>query len=136
MLLSEREMGLSDDHEGIVELPEETEVGSPAADALGLSDPMIPEIGLTPNRQDCAGVRGIARDLAAAGLGKLKPLLRARSKGSFEPIIKWQRELPANGVDTCPLVVGRYFRGIKNGPSCNGSRSTACDWSSPEFRHL
>ena len=49
MLLSEREMGLSDDHEGIVELPEETEVGSPAADALGLSDPMI-EIGLTPNR--------------------------------------------------------------------------------------
>ncbi len=116
MLLSEREMGLSDNHEGIVELPEETEVGSPAADALGLSDPMI-EIGLTPNRQDCAGVRGIARDLAAAGLGKLKPLYAPEVKGSFEPIIKWQRELPANGVDACPLVVGRYFRGIKNGPS-------------------
>ena len=116
MLLSEREMGLSDDHEGIVELPEETEVGSPAADALGLSDPMI-EIGLTPNRQDCAGVRGIARDLAAAGLGKLKPLCAPEVKGSFEPVIKWRRELPANGVDACPLVVGRYFRGIKNGPS-------------------
>ena len=61
MLLSEREMGLSDDQEGIVELPEDAEVGSAAFEVMGLSDPVI-EIGLTPNRQECAGVRGIASD--------------------------------------------------------------------------
>ena len=116
MLLSEREMGLSDDHEGIVELPDDTTVGTPAVDALGLSDPII-EIGLTPNRQDCAGIRGIARDLAAAGLGTLKPLDAPQTDGSFEPPIKWQRDLPADAQDACPLVVGRYFRGVKNGPS-------------------
>ena len=116
MLLSEREMGLSDDHEGIVELPDDTEIGTPAVDALGLSDPVI-EIGLTPNRQDCAGIRGIARDLAAAGLGTLKPLDAPETDGTFEPPIKWQRDLPADAEDACPLVVGRYFRGVKNGPS-------------------
>ena len=73
MLCSEAELGLSDEHDGIIELANDTETGSPAAEVLGLSDPVI-EIGLTPNRPDCAGVRGIARDLAAAGLGSLKPL--------------------------------------------------------------
>ncbi len=116
MLLSEREMGLSDDHEGIVELPDETEIGSPAVDALGLSDPVI-EIGLTPNRQDCAGIRGIARDLAAAGLGTLKPLDAPETGGTFASPIQWQRDLPADAQDACPLVVGRYFKGVKNGPS-------------------
>ena len=116
MLLSEREMGLSDDHEGIVELPGDTETGSSAVEALGLSDPII-EIGLTPNRQDCAGIRGIARDLSAAGLGTLKPLDAPETDGSFEPPIKWRRDLPADAHDACPLVVGRYFRGVKNGPS-------------------
>ena len=116
MLLSEREMGLSDDHEGIVELPGDTETGSSAVEALGLGDPII-EIGLTPNRQDCAGIRGIARDLSAAGLGTLKPLDAPKTDGSFEPPIKWRRDLPADADDACPLVVGRYFRGVKNGPS-------------------
>jgi phenylalanyl-tRNA synthetase beta chain len=116
MLLSEREMGLSDDHEGIVELPAETEIGIAAVDAMGLNDPVI-EIGLTPNRQDCAGIRGIARDLAAAGLGTLKPLDAPETDGTFEPPIKWRRDLPADAGGACPMVVGRYFRGVKNGPS-------------------
>ncbi|MEK9644216.1 MAG: phenylalanine--tRNA ligase subunit beta [Alphaproteobacteria bacterium] len=116
MLLSEREMGLSDDHKGIVELPDETEIGTAAVDALGLNDPVI-EIGLTPNRQDCAGIRGIARDLAAAGLGTLKRLDAPETDGTFEPPIKWRRDLPADAGDACPMVVGRYFRGVKNGSS-------------------
>ena len=116
MLLSEREMGLSDEHDGIVELPEDTEIGAPAAAIMGLSDPVI-EIGLTPNRQDCAGIRGIARDLAAAGLGTLKPLDAPELDGTFESPIQWRIDLPEGAADACPLVVGRYFRGVKNGPS-------------------
>ncbi|HJS86409.1 MAG TPA: phenylalanine--tRNA ligase subunit beta, partial [Acetobacteraceae bacterium] len=70
MLLSGREMGLSDDHAGIIELPEDAPVGTPYAAWAGLDDPVI-EVGVTPNRGDCFSVRGIARDLAAAGLGAL-----------------------------------------------------------------
>ena len=72
MMLSERELELSDEHSGIIELAADTKIGTPAAKALGLDDAVI-EIAVTPNRPDCLGVRGIARDLAAAGLGKLKP---------------------------------------------------------------
>ena len=71
MMCSGAELGLNDDHDGIIELEAGASIGSPAAVALGLDDPMI-EIGITPNRPDCLGVRGIARDLAAAGLGTLK----------------------------------------------------------------
>jgi phenylalanyl-tRNA synthetase beta chain len=116
MLLSEREMGLSDDHEGIVELPDNVEIGTSAVEAMGLADPVI-EIALTPNRQDCAGIRGIARDLVAAGIGKLKSLDAPETDGTFDPPIKWQRDLPDDIQDACPLVVGRYFRGVKNGTS-------------------
>ena len=70
MLCSARELKLGDDHDGIIELPAEAEVGTPAAKALGLEGPVI-EIKLTPDRSDCFGVAGIARDLAAAGLGRL-----------------------------------------------------------------
>ena len=73
MLLSEREMGLSDEHAGIIELPEDIAPGTPAAEVMGLADPLI-DVAVTPNRGDCLGVRGIARDLAAAGMGTLKPL--------------------------------------------------------------
>ena len=66
MLCSEREMGLSQEHDGIIELPEDAPVGAPFADVMGLNDPVI-EINLTPNRPDCAGVRGVARDQARAG---------------------------------------------------------------------
>lgn len=82
MLLSERELELSDEHTGIIELDPDAKVGSPAAKALGLDDAVI-EIAITPNRPDCLGVRGIARDLAAAGLGKLKADTLKPVKGDF-----------------------------------------------------
>ena len=82
MLLSERELELSDEHTGIIELAADAKVGSPAAKALGLDDAVF-EVAITPNRPDCLGVRGIARDLAAAGLGKLKTDTVKPVKGSF-----------------------------------------------------
>ncbi|MBP7669937.1 MAG: phenylalanine--tRNA ligase subunit beta [Ferrovibrio sp.] len=116
MLCSEREMGLSDDHEGIIDLPADTPVGAPFAAVAGLDDPVI-EIKLTPNRGDCLGVRGIARDLAAAGLGSLKPLNTAKVPGGFESPIKVTRDLPADAQDACAMFVGRLIRKVKNGPS-------------------
>jgi phenylalanyl-tRNA synthetase beta chain len=116
MLVSEREMGLSDDHEGIIDLPEDTPLGAAFAEVAGLNDPVI-EIAITPNRGDCLGVRGVARDLAAVGLGSLKPLDTSAVPGSFESPIKWRRDLPADCQAACPYVAGRYFRGVKNGPS-------------------
>lgn len=114
MLVSEREMGLSEEHDGIIDLPEDTEIGTPMADIFGLNDVII-EIGLTPNRADCAGIRGIARDLAAAGLGTLKPL-------SFEPVAKSvdspvKVTIADDAKEACPLFLGRYIKGVKNGPS-------------------
>ncbi|MGZ5850598.1 MAG: YtpR family tRNA-binding protein, partial [Methyloceanibacter sp.] len=82
MLLSERELELSEEHSGIIELDAGSKVGSPAAAALGLDDAMI-HVAVTPNRPDCLGVRGIARDLAAAGLGKLKKDTVKPIKGGF-----------------------------------------------------
>ena len=116
MLVSEREMGLSDEHEGIIDLPEDAVVGTPFAEILGLDDPVI-DISITPNRGDCLGVRGIARDLAAAGLGTLKPLDAEPVPGSFDSPLAWQRDLPGELQDACPYVAGRYFRNVKNRPS-------------------
>ena len=116
MLCSEREMGISDEHEGIIELAEEAPVGQPFARVTGLDDPMI-EIAITPNRQDCLGVRGIARDLAAAGLGALKPFEIDPIPGTFESPIGVELRFDAETQNACPLFVGRYIRGVKNGPS-------------------
>ncbi|HUT50029.1 MAG TPA: phenylalanine--tRNA ligase subunit beta [Alphaproteobacteria bacterium] len=116
MLCSEREMGLSDEHQGIIDLPEDAPVGQPFAALMGLDDPMI-EIAITPNRQDCLGVHGIARDLAAARVGKLIPFDATPVKGAYESPIIWAIDLPAEQADACPMVVGRHFRGLKNGPS-------------------
>ncbi|CAN0299261.1 unnamed protein product [Discosporangium mesarthrocarpum] len=114
MLVSEREMGLSDEHEGIIDLPGDSAVGTPFAQVLGLDDPVI-DIELTPNRPDCTGVRGIARDLAAAGLGTLKPLAAAEPvEGSYDSPVKWAI---ADDGNACPYVVGRHFRGVTNRPS-------------------
>ena len=116
MLCSEREVGLSDDHEGIIELPEDTPIGVPFSEILGLHDPVV-EIAITPNRQDCLGVHGIARDLAAAGLGVVKPLATEPIAGAFvspiDVIIESEGVEPA----PCAMFVGRYIRGVKNGPS-------------------
>lgn len=116
MLVSEREMGLSEEHAGIIEVPADTPIGTPFATLYGLDDPLI-EIAVTPNRADCAGVRGIARDLAAAGLGTLKPLNETPVKGVFSSPIGVSLKLDKDTADACPLFVGRHIRGVKNGPS-------------------
>jgi phenylalanyl-tRNA synthetase beta chain len=117
MMCSKRELKLSDEHDGIIELPDDAPVGASYAEYAGLSDPVI-DINLTPDRADCAGVRGIARDLAAAGLGRLKPLAEGRLNaapvaGSFPSPIG----VAIEALDACPLYVGRTIRGVKNGPS-------------------
>jgi phenylalanyl-tRNA synthetase beta chain len=116
MLCSSRELQLGDDHSGIIDLPAETKTGISAAEALGLDDPVI-EIKVTPNRGDCLGVHGIARDLAAAGLGALKPIKAEQVKGAYASPIKWRHGYEAKPDSPCPIVVGRHFRGVKNGPS-------------------
>lgn len=114
MLCSAYEMGLSDDHEGIIDLPADAPVGQPFARVMGLDDPVI-EIAITPNRADCLGIRGIARDLAAAGLGTLKPFDVTPVPGRFASPIRWRI---APGAETgCPMVAGRLIRGVRNGPS-------------------
>ena len=114
MLCSASELGISEAHDGIMELPEEAVIGAGVAEAAGLDDPMI-EIAITPNRGDCLGVRGVARDLAAAGYGTLKPLDFSDEAGSFDSHISWAIE--TSDPNACPLVSGRMFRGITNGPS-------------------
>ncbi len=116
MLCSSRELQLGDDHSGIIDLPADTKTGIAAAEALGLDDPVI-EIKVTPNRGDCLGVHGIARDLAAAGAGTLKPFKAERVKGTYASPIKWTHGYEARPDSPCPIVVGRHFRGLKNGPS-------------------
>ena len=116
MLCSMREMGLSDEHEGIIELPEDAPLGAPFARVMGLDDPVI-DVAVTPNRPDCLGVRGIARDLAAAGLGRLKPIDASAVPGAFESPIGVRIEPDAAEVKACPIFVGRAIRGVRNGPS-------------------
>ena len=113
MLLSERELLISQQHDGIIELNGDWPVGTPAAKALGLDDPMI-YIKVTPNRPDALGVRGVARDLAAKGLGKLKPLDTKPVAGTFDSPIKVSLDFPGGDTTPCPLFVGRYFRNVTN----------------------
>jgi phenylalanyl-tRNA synthetase beta chain len=116
MLLSERELELSDEHTGIIELDPKAKVGSPAAAALGLDDAVF-DVAITPNRPDCLGVRGIARDLAASGLGKLKKDQVKPVKGRFPSPIPIKLEFDAASADACPVFAGRLVRGVKNAPS-------------------
>lgn len=116
MLCSEREMGLSQDHDRIIELPEDAPVGQPFAAVLGLDDPVF-DVAVTPNRADCLGVRGIARDLAAAGMGRLEPLEIPAIGGGFDSPVAVRFEIDAEDADACPLFVGRTVKGVKNGPS-------------------
>jgi len=116
MLCSARELQLGDDHSGIIDLPADARTGASAAQALGLDDPVI-EIKVTPNRGDCLGVHGIARDLAAGGLGSLKPMRAQAIKGTFASPIKWTHGYEPTPDSACPIVVGRYFRGLRNGSS-------------------
>ena len=113
MLCSEREMGLSDEHEGIIELDADAPLGAPFADIMGLDDPLF-DIAITPNRADCLGVHGIARDLAAAGLGRLKTAEVEPVSGTFASPIDVTLDFPDDGPSPCPLFLGRYVRGVRN----------------------
>ncbi len=112
MLVSLRELGLGEDHDGIIDLPADAPLGVNYAKWAGLDDPVI-EIAVTPNRGDALSVRGIARDLAGAGLGTLKPLPVHDIKPAFPSSIVWKVEDSA----ACPYVIGRTVRGVKNTPS-------------------
>lgn len=109
MLVSEREMGLSDEHDGIIELPEDTPIGTPFTEIYGMDDVTI-DIALTPDRGDCAGIRGIARDLAAAGMGTLKPLDTTPVKGNGDGKIG----VKIDAKDQCPAFFGRLVKNIEN----------------------
>lgn len=112
MMLSLREMGLGEDHSGIIELPEDAPIGARYVDFAGLDDPII-EIKVTPNRGDALSVRGVARDLAAAGLGRLKPWAAPAITPAYETPLSWRIEDPR----ACTWALGRAVRGVKNGPS-------------------
>ncbi|HEY0204526.1 MAG TPA: phenylalanine--tRNA ligase subunit beta [Acetobacteraceae bacterium] len=141
MLLSRREMGLGEDHDGILELPEGAPVGAPYAAWAGLGDPVI-EISVTPNRGDALSIRGVARDLAAAGMGTLRPWRPVPSTGAAAVETPWEllqagfpeKSEPHGSLDhlaygpsaitwainmpeACPWVLGRTVRGVRNGPS-------------------
>ena len=108
MMCAVDEIGIGTAHDAIIELPTDTPLGAPAAKVLPI-DPVI-EVSITPNRAECLGVRGIARDLAAAGLGTLKPLKIAHTEGQFANPIKITVACP----DQCPIYTGRYIRNVNN----------------------
>ena len=119
MLCSERELELSDEHDGIIDLDAALaeRVGERYVDIAGLNDPVI-EIAITPNRPDALGVRGVARDLAAAGLGTLKPEPEGfTAKGAYPCPVPIELRFQGDAADACTHFVGRYVKGVKNGPS-------------------
>ena len=111
MMCSTRELELGDDHDGIIELPANAPVGTAYADYAG-SDPVF-DVAITPNRPDCMGVYGIARDLAAAGLGTLKPIAVAPVTGSFP----CPTEIRTDDPEGCPAFFGRVIKGVTNSAS-------------------
>ena len=112
MMCSARELQLGEDHSGIIELPEDAPVGTSFVDYAGLGDPVF-DVAITPNRQDCMGVRGIARDLAAAGMGELKPLAVPQIESAFPCPVPIRIEDP----EGCPAFFGRAVKGVRNGAS-------------------
>jgi len=116
MMCSAKEMCLGEDHDGIIELPENAPLGIPFAEIAGLNDPVI-DVAITPNRADCTGVRGIARDLAAAGLGKLKPRPVTAVESAFKEGVGVTLDFKKDTAEACPIFVARTIKGIKNGDS-------------------
>ena len=116
MLCSARELGIGEDHDGIVDLGDAPEVGTPAARALGLEGPVL-DVAVTPNRGDCFGVHGIARELAAAGLGELKEPDTMALPAAFETGRTVRLDFPADAADACSVFVLRELRGVANAPS-------------------
>ena len=115
MLISGAEIEVSDDADGIIDLPADAPIGSPYVEWAGLADPVI-EINLTPNRPDCTGVSGIARDLGATSLGTYKDKIPKPVKGSFSCPVKITLDF-AKTPSLCPAFGLRLVRGVKNGPS-------------------
>lgn len=111
MMCSTRELELGDDHDGIIELPDNAPVGTSFADYRGESP--VFDVAITPNRPDCMGVYGIARDLAAAGLGTLKPVPLRDASSSFPCPV----EIRTDDPEGCPAFYGRVVRGVSNGAS-------------------
>ena len=124
MMCSERELELSEEHDGIIDLPADAPVGTAFADYAGLADPVI-EIGVTPNRPDALGVAGIARDLAAYGLGEVRtpPVVAIEGEGACPTDIDL-----SDAEDFCPAFGLRLVRGVKNGP--------APDWMQRRLRAI
>lgn len=119
MMCSAAELELSEDSDGILDLPADFagKIGERYIDAAGLNDPVF-EVKLTPNRPDCTGVRGIARDLAAAGMGKLKPEPKlGLVEGKADCPIDIKLEFTKDTAEACPVFAGRLIKGVKNGPS-------------------
>ena len=115
MMCSSRELELGDDHDGIVELPADAPVGMSFADYAGLDDALF-DVAITPNRQDCMGVRGIARDLAAAGVGTLRPLADVYRMGSIAPIAGESAgpDVRTDDPEGCPAFYGQAVAGVTN----------------------
>ncbi len=116
MMCSSRELELGDDHDGIIEAPLDAAVGASVAEVLGHTDPVI-DFEVTPNRPDTNGVDGVARDLAAAGLGELITPAVEPVSGEFPCPQTVELDFPDDAKDACPLFTGRLIRGVKNGPS-------------------
>jgi phenylalanyl-tRNA synthetase, beta subunit, non-spirochete bacterial len=114
MMCSEKELDISDNHEGIIDLPVDAPVGTPFATYAGLDDPVI-EINLTPNRPDCTSIHGIARDLAASGLGRLKQHPKPGFAVAGETPVDVKIVLDDERL--CPGFALRLVRGVRNGPS-------------------
>ncbi|MEL6113118.1 MAG: phenylalanine--tRNA ligase subunit beta [Pseudomonadota bacterium] len=116
MMCSVRELEMGDDHDGIIEAPAYAAVGAPVAEVMGVNDPVI-DFEVTPNRPDTNGVNGVARDLAAAGLGTLITPTPEPVAGVFDSPVSVDLQFTEDTADACPVFVGRYIRGVKNGPS-------------------
>jgi phenylalanyl-tRNA synthetase beta chain len=129
MMCSSRELELGDDHDGIVELPADAPIGTAFADYAALNDPVI-DVAITPNRQDCMGVRGIARDLAAAGLGTLKPLSEVYRTTALTPLDGPDPApvIEIDDADGCPAFYAQAVSGVKNG--------AAPDWMTSKLKAI
>ncbi len=116
MLCSARELQVGEDDDGIIELPDHWQIGTPATEVLGIEGPVI-DLSITPDRADCFGILGIARDLAASGMGSLKfrDTSAVPASGPSGPDIRL--DFLAGCEAACPLFVGRIIRGVKNGSS-------------------
>jgi phenylalanyl-tRNA synthetase beta chain len=117
MMCSARELLLGEDHDGIIELRSDAVIGAPAAAALNIvSDPLL-DVSITPNRGDAASVWGVARDLAAAGMGTLKTEKVQPVAGKFPSPRKISLDFAPENKDACPIFAGRLIRSVKNGPA-------------------